>query len=58
MYPEGINIEEYDIIGQDETKVLHLQPQRLWVEKTITPILRRKSDKNLQSPEIIRASPS
>jgi len=27
----------------------------LWVEKTITPILRRKSDKNLQSPEIIRA---
>jgi hypothetical protein len=55
VYPEGINIEEYDIIKQDEINILHLQPQRLWVEKIITPVLRRKSDKNLPCPEIIRA---
>lgn len=55
VYPEGVNIEEYDIIGYDETKVLHLQPQRLWVEKNIMPILRRKDDKNLPDPEIVKA---
>ena len=55
VYPEDINLDEYDVIGQDETSVLHLEPQRLWVEKTITPILRRKSDKNLPSPSIIQA---
>lgn len=55
VYPQGINLEDYDIIGQDETNVLHLEPQRLWVEKTITPILRLKSDKNLPNPEIISA---
>lgn len=55
VYPEGIDLEEYDIIGRDETNVLHLEPQRLWVEKTITPILRLKSDKQLPSPKIISA---
>ena len=45
VYPEGIDLGKYDVIGQDETSVLHLEPQRLWVEKTITPILRLKSDK-------------
>lgn len=55
VYPEGIDPDEYDVIGQDETKVLHLEPQRLWVEKTITPILRRKTDKNAPAPQIIQA---
>lgn len=55
VYPEGIDPDEYDVIGQDETKVLHLEPQRLWVEKTIIPILRRKIDKNAPAPEIIQA---
>lgn len=55
VYPEGIELEQYDIIGQDETNVLHLEPQRLWVEKTITPILRKKTDKRLPSPEILQA---
>lgn len=54
IYPEGINLEEFDIIGKDETNVLHLEPQRLWVERTITPILRRKSDKGMPSPEILQ----
>lgn len=55
VYPEGVNPDEYDVIGQDETNVLHLQPQRLWVERTITPILRRKADKGTPAPRIIQA---
>lgn len=55
VYPEGIDLAEYDIIGQDETNVLHLEPQRLWVEKTITPVLRRKGHKDALSPEIVQA---
>lgn len=55
VYPEGINLEEYEEIGQDETNVLHLEPQRLWVVRTITPILRRKADKNASSPVIVQA---
>lgn len=55
VYPEGVDLEKYEVIGQDETRVLHLEPQRLWVEKTITPILRLKSDKNAPSPRIIQA---
>lgn len=55
VYPEGINLDEYDVIGKDETNVLHMEAQRLWVEKTITPILRRKSDKEQPSPQIIQA---
>lgn len=55
VYPEGVDLSEYDIIGKDETSVLHLEPQRLWVEKTITPILRRKTDKEAPRPEILQA---
>ena len=55
VYPEGINLDDYDVIGRNETRVLHMEPQRLWVEKTITPILRLKSDKNAPSPRIIQA---
>lgn len=54
VYPEGINLDEYDIIGKDECNMLHLEPQRLWVEKTITPILRRKEDKGMPSPKILQ----
>lgn len=55
VYPEGINLEEYDVIGQDETNVLHLEPQRLWVEKVITPVLRRKADKDALEQAIVQA---
>ena len=55
VYPEGVDIDDYDIIGQDETNVLHLEPQRLWVEKTVTPILRLKRDKGAPDPEILQA---
>lgn len=55
VYPEGIDMTQYDVIGQDRTNVLHYEPQRLWVEKTITPILRAKSDKDNPSPQILQA---
>lgn len=55
VYPEGIDLEEYDVIGQDETNVLHIQPQNLWVEKTIIPLLRPKADKGIPSPRILQA---
>lgn len=55
VYPEGIDINDYDVIGRDETNVLHLEPQRLWVEKTIRPILRLKADKGAPEPEICQA---
>ena len=55
VYPQGIDINDYDIIGQDETNVLHLQQQRLWVEKIVTPILRRKTDKGVPAPQILQA---
>lgn len=55
VYPEDIDINDYDIIGQDENTVLHLEPQRLWVEKNITPILRHKSDKSIPSPRMLQA---
>ena len=55
VYPEGIDLAEYDIIGRDETNVLHIEPQRLWVEKTIIPILRLKSDKENPAPRIVQA---
>ncbi|MDE7420733.1 MAG: IS66 family transposase [Muribaculaceae bacterium] len=55
VYPDGINLDEYDVIGRDETNTLHIEPQRLWVEKTITPILRHKSDKGKPAPRIVQA---
>ena len=55
IYPEGIDPKDYDVIGRDETNVLHIEPQRLWVEKTITPILRHKSDKEEPTPRILQA---
>ena len=55
VYPDGIDLSLYDEIGRDETNVLHLEPQRLWVEKTITPILRLKSDRTALSPVILQA---
>ena len=51
----GKRLEEYDVIGQDETNVLHLEPQRLWVEKVITPVLRRKADKDALEQAIVQA---
>lgn len=54
-YPEGIELEEYDIIGSDTNRILHLVPQRLWVEVVERPILRLKKDKYMPEPQIFQA---
>lgn len=53
--PEGINLDEYDVIGQDVTRQLHYTSAQLWVENIVRPILRNKADKNESAPEIIQA---
>lgn len=54
-YPEGVNPEDYDVIGSDTVRVLHLEPQKLWVEETVYPVLRKKTDKNMPYPRIVQA---
>ena len=54
-YPEGVNLEEYDIIGRDVTRLLHYQKAEVWVECIERPILRKKADKTSLSAEIVQA---
>lgn len=54
-FPEGINLDDYDVIGEDVTRLLHHQPQQLWVEVVKRPILRLKADKNNPGAKIIQA---
>lgn len=53
--PEGVNLDDYDIIGEDVTRLLHHQPQHLWVEVIKRPVLRLKADKNAPDPKIEQA---
>ena len=53
--PEGINLDDYDQIGMDTTRILHRDPARVWVEVVRRPVLRRKSDRELPAPEIVQA---
>lgn len=55
VYPEGIDIAQYDVIGSDVTRILHRTAPRVWVEVIERPILRHKSDKNAPSPRIEQA---
>ena len=55
VYPEGIDIAQYDVIGSDVTRILHRTAARVWVEVIERPILRHKSDKNAPSPRIEQA---
>lgn len=57
VLPEGLEAELYDRIGQDETRVLHREPAKVWVEVIIRPIYRLKADKNNPSPHILQAPP-
>lgn len=36
--PEGLNVSDYEKIGEDETRILHREPAKVWVEV----IVRRK----------------
>ena len=46
MMPGNINIEEYDIIGKDVSRILHYEKAKVWVEIIERPIFRRKEDNN------------
>lgn len=55
VIPEGIVPAEYDIIGQDTTRILHREPAKVWVEVIERPVLRHKDDKERPSPRIVQA---
>lgn len=55
MMPGNINIEEYDIIGKDVSRILHYEKAKVWVEIIERPIFRRKEDKNIPAPQICQA---
>lgn len=55
LIPEGVDVDQCDIIGKDVTRVLHRQPAKLWIEVIERPILRAKADKNLPNPRIYQA---
>lgn len=55
--PDGINPEEYEIIGKDITRILHREPAKVWVEVIERPIYRKKSDKNSPNPDIRQVPP-
>jgi len=54
-YPQGANLEDFDIIGSDSTRILHYEPVKLWVEVVERPILRRKAHKGGLTQEIRQA---
>ncbi len=53
--PEGLVPDDYDRIGEDETRILHREPAKVWVEVIVRPIYRLKSDKYNPSPKILQA---
>lgn len=55
IVPENINIEEYDIIGKDVSRILHYEKSKVWVEIIERPIFRLKEDKNVPAPQICQA---
>lgn len=56
ILPEGIDTGLYDRIGQDETRILHREPAKVWVEVIVRPIYRLKTDKNNPAPRILQAA--
>ena len=36
--PEGINLDDYDKIGEDITRILHRDPAKVWVEVIRRPL--------------------
>ncbi len=56
VLPQDLVEEElYDRIGQDETRILHREPAKVWVEVIVRPIFRLKADKHNPSPHILQA---
>lgn len=55
LLPPGVDIEKYDVIGKDVTRILHRLPAKVWVEVIERPVLRLKEDKNAPNPRICQA---
>lgn len=55
LIPEGVDIDQCDVIGKDVTRILHREPVKVWVEVIERPILRAKADKNSPNPRIYQA---
>ena len=55
VIPDGVDLEQYEQIGMDTTRILHRDPAKVWVEVVKRPVLRRKADHGLPAPEIIQA---
>lgn len=55
LLPEGIRPEDYDVIGQDVTRILRRDPAKFWIEKVVRPVLRLKADRQQPSPRIVQA---
>mgnify|MGYP006873044085 CR=1 FL=1 len=53
-YPEGINLDEYDVIGKDTTRLLHYQKAELWVECIEHPCCARNPRETPSMPESCR----
>lgn len=55
VYPEGVCLEDYDVVGRDVTRILHRSPARIWVECVERPVLRLKSEKNASAVHMVQA---
>ena len=55
VMPEGVDLERYEQIGVDTTRILHREPAKVWVEVVRRPVLRLKSDRGLPAPGIVQA---
>lgn len=55
LTPEGINLDDYDVIGKDVIRVLHRNPAKVWVECIVRPIYRRKGEAGKAHPDIKQA---
>lgn len=56
VQPEDIDLECYEKIGQDETRVLHYSPARFWVEVIVRPIYRHKDEKQATRVKMLQAA--
>ena len=56
VLPEGVNPDDYEVIGHDYTRLLHYRQAELWVECVDRPVLRMKSDKQSLSADIRQAA--
>lgn len=56
VLPEGVDsINDYDVIGEDTTRILHQNPAKVWVEVLVRPVLRLKKDRLAVKPRLLQA---